>query len=586
MGFDTSRLKISSPCKTRTYDEQLAGFELDETLRQRLYESQQSNLNAINAISRAHERQRGLSLIKWAFNEVRMDARLDTVIESWGGFRLTGQGSPVIYGRFRYSPESGVEVELVENPQNGIQLLQGNAPPVETLFGQLVDGTLVTLLGCVITNAAIQIGVGIGSPTKVVASRAIFGRHIADIDQLQIKSVAVELSSLSNWTGALPAQWEHVEEAGVAAGFDVTIRKPATIPVPLPQQLFDFEIAFRLNVNPSDTTFTAKWGAAVCLIAKQTLAFERINDHVWQGQNLIALLVGERLSVRAVTIVPADQQPPPPVTREEIAARAFERYSTRAPDAATADDDWREADRELRQRRAMQTPTPLQYVYQQVGKHDHTDVHPMRMLLPYGMIRDIFANITERWFARSEQAVLATNVFFGSQDFKSPAVNVRLLAVAQAAESYHRSLGAGLYMDQAAFDAAIQQVTNHIPAEIYGDHRNSLINRLRYGNGHSLRRRLTSMFERLPVNVRLRIAGNVNQFVHRFVETRNYYTHYDHTAQANAFAPYDAFVATERMRVLVVASLLSDLGIPNADLLTVLERQADFRHWMDTPINI
>jgi hypothetical protein len=43
---------------------------------------------------------------------------------------------------------------------------------------------------------------------------------------------------------------------------------------------------------------------------------------------------------------------------------------------------------------------------------------------------------------------------------------------------------------------------------------------------------------------------------------------------------------TERMRVLIVANLLNDLGVPDVDLLTVLERHEDFRQWMDAPITM
>ncbi len=165
-------------------------------------------------------------------------------------------------------------------------------------------------------------------------------------------------------------------------------------------------------------------------------------------------------------------------------------------------------------------------------------------------------------------------------------VNVKFLTVAHAAESYHRSLGGGLYMDQAAFDAAMQQFTTHMPAVIQGDHRQSLRNRLRYGNERSLRRRLTAMFARLPENVRLRIANPVDQFINRFVDTRNYFTHYDHAAQANAFRAHNAYVAAERMRILIVASLLHDLAIPDGNILSILERQQHFRHWMDQPLQL
>jgi hypothetical protein len=490
----------------------------------------------------------------------------------------------VIHGRLLYTPASGIEVELVESPVGAGQLLQGNVPEIGTLFGQLVDGTLVTLLDCHIGTAAVQIGVGIGSSTKIIANTAVFGRHVADLDQLPIKTMALELSSLSNWTGSTPMRLNLVEQEGRGAGFDVTIRRPPPIQVPLVQHDFDIEIAHSLSLQPSYTGFTSHWAAEIDVTAKQSLPFQKMRELTWQTQNLISLLVGERLSVRAATLIPADQQPPPPILREQIAIRAFSLYSARDPAAASADDNWYEAERQLRQARAITIRPPLKLIFQQVGKHDQPEVHPALMLLPYPVIRDVFSTMVERWFSRSEQAVLATNVFFGSQDFKSPAVNVKFLSVAQAAESYHRSLGTGVYMDQAAFDAAMQQFTTHMPAVIQGDHRHSLINRLRYGNEHSMRRRLAAMFERIPESAALRIAGHVTRFINKFVDTRNYFTHYDHASRANAFGGKDAYNAAERMRILVVANLLHDLGIHHSDLLRVLEGHQEFRHWMNEPL--
>jgi len=186
--------------------------------------------------------------------------------------------------------------------------------------------------------------------------------------------------------------------------------------------------------------------------------------------------------------------------------------------------------------------------------------------------------MVDRWLARSEQGALASNVYFGSQLLVSPAVDVKFLAVVQALESYHRSVGTGVYMDQEEFDKAIQQAT--LPDVFQGDHRQSLKNCLKYGNEHSLRKRLTDMLGRLPEAVQMWVAGDVRRFVNRIVDTRNYLTHYDHDAQRHAYDGGDLFVAAERLRVLLVANFLLDLGIGDEKLPDVLERSKEFRHWL------
>ena len=269
------------------------------------------------------------------------------------------------------------------------------------------------------------------------------------------------------------------------------------------------------------------------------MPFPQASDTVAQFQNLMALLIGHPISARSVAIK----------TEGDASSQ-------------------------------------LKLLFAQRGKPDHPDVHPAQMLLPYEMIKSEFPAMVAAWFARSNQAVLAANVFFGAQLLESPVVNVKFLAAAQAAESYHRGLGSGLYMDQTAYDNAAAELVKHIPAGIESDHRQSLTSRLKYGNEFSLRKRLNALFERIPDNVAARIAGHVPQFVNKVVDTRNYFTHYDHASQAGAFAGKDAFVAAERLRVLVAASLLHDLCIGEDKLLTVLERSREFQHWMDQPLGL
>ena len=470
-----------------------------------------------------------------------MDPRLDTAFESWGGFSKTPEGTSLIHGLLRYDPDKRIELELAVNPAGIRSLVQGGEPIPETLYGQLSDGTLVTLLRCFLTKGSFALGADVCSPTTVFVGRAIFGRLIPDIDHLQVKKYSVELTSLSNWTGIAPVKLQMAEENGQAIGFDLCCRRVPPIHVQLPAQRFDVEIGQEARTQNESCSAIVRWHASVTMVAHDSLAVEDVAEIAWQAENLMSLLIGHHISETHVSFEPA-----------QVANNADK--------------------------------SSLQLLYCQRGRHNHRDVHPAEMLLPYPMIKDQMAQIMDRWFGRSEQAVLATNVFFGSDTFESPAVNVKFLALAQAAESYHRSLGTGFYMDQTAYDAAIQQFATHMPAAIQEEHRQSLKNRLKYGNEVSLRRRLTDMLNRIPQNVRSQIAADVGRFVSRVVDTRNYYTHYDAASRGNALDGREAYVAAERMRVLVVANLLHDLGIADNNLLDVLKRKREFEHWMQEPL--
>ncbi len=463
-----------------------------------------------------------------------MDVRLDTALESWGTFGEDLE-SLRVPGRLVYNPSEGLALELVESRTGAAAATVMGLPCLPVIYGRLIDGTLVTLIDCITTKTSLGAG-AVGLPTALIANRGIFGGHIADLDKLEVNSYTVELSSLSDWTCTRPAKPDVAPNGGCVS---IHFVRPDPIQVALQDKPFDLKVSHGWSAPQRSTSVTVRWHAGLTITAHAKMPFSEASEASSQCQNLMSLLIGHHISARSVAI-----------KREE--------------DPSTA----------------------LKLLFAQRGKPDHPDVHPAQMLLPYEMIKSEFPEIVAAWFARSDQAILAANVFFGAQLLESSVVNVKFVAAAQAAESYHRGLGTGLYMDQAAYDDAIAELEKVIPDCIESDHRQSLKSRLKYGNEFSLRKRLRALFDRIPDDVAARIAGNVPQFVGKVVDTRNYFTHYDHASQAGAFAGKNAYVAAERLRVLVVANFLHDLGIGDGNLLTVLERSREFQHWMGQTLDL
>ena len=466
-----------------------------------------------------------------------MDARLDSVFESWGSFAATMTDAPGTPGRLSYDPREGIELELVGTPP-GIDLPGLMAmPSLPRIYGRLVDGSLVTMVGCLTTKTRMGAG-GAGLPSSLTANRMLVGTHVGDLDELPLKSYTIEFSSLANWTCVSPAKFQVPRTGAECIGVDASFRRPDPIDIALPDREFDLRISHGWTYSIDSGSCSIRWNAGVTIAAHEQMVFSDAGRIAWQCENLMSLLIGHQLSVRSLSLKPVDLASP------------------------------------------GSTESPLHLIYHQRGKHDHPDLHPPQMLLPYSLIKEDFPQIVAKWFARSEQAVLAANVFFGSQLLESPALDVRFLAATKAAESYHRTLGTGAYMKQEEYDAAIAQFASHMPAAIQDEHRQSLRNRLKYGNEYSLRKRLADMLNRIPHNARERISCDASKFVARVVDTRNYFTHYDHASKQEALDGKDALVAAERLRILVVANLLHDLGIKDETLLSVLERSAEFRHWL------
>ena len=98
------------------------------------------------------------------------------------------------------------------------------------MFGQLDDGTLVALFGCHPSNIKYRFGSGIGSPTTLIVSKALFGRTIDDIDRLCVRDYSVEMSFARPLdVAASPIAAHEYTEGERWAGLDMALRKPAPI---------------------------------------------------------------------------------------------------------------------------------------------------------------------------------------------------------------------------------------------------------------------------------------------------------------------------------------------------------------------
>ena len=259
----------------------------------------------------------------------------------------------------------------------------------------------------------------------------------------------------------------------------------------------------------------------------------------WQCQSLLSVLIGEPLSTRG----------------ESITAKG-------GSSGETAD-----------------------LVYSQIGRHDREDLHPLRMFYPYERVRDQLQDMVTLWMSRSPQSVLATDTFLGIRQAVGQRLDVRFVSMVHVAECYHRGLSAGLYMDPEVYTNSVYRpLVDQIPAIAEGDHRQSLKNRLKYGNEYSLRKRLGDLLGRIPEDAREAISRAKGDFVNGVVDTRNYLTHFTEELRKKALGGRNLYVAGLRIETLVVANILLDLGVPKEGLLEGLRRSREVEYGLNEPL--
>ncbi len=453
-----------------------------------------------------------------------MRIALDKPFEGWGSFWLPGREPHRIKGRLIYKPDDGVTVELTENPRAGVSGVEALSQELPVLHGVLATGEPVTLDGSRLARTETHVGVDTGiAMTHLAARCALIGTNVKSPESLQIGRYSFGLDRLDEWLG--PHFFDIKCDEGPPRSVRLEAQAPNPISASLPHGRADVELGRNLGMRHSLTAVEIHSGAYIQVRPRRPITLNGARDIAWQLQCLLSLLADFPFRIVWWNLAPFG-----------------------------VDDDT--ADR-----------SPISLLYQQRLSPNPGTIRTVLLSRGFEALRDSFPRLVEQWFQRSDQHVLATDLYFSSQLHEAPSVNVKFLAITQAIEAYHRSRGTGLYMGQGEFDKLIGEMCGHIPSRIEGDHRQSLKARLKYANEYSLRKRLLTMLEEMPEPLRGSItSGDLRSFVARAVGMRNYYTHYGLRSTKPAWTPTEIFSDAERLRALLVASLLRDLGA-GADVL-------------------
>ena len=174
-----------------------------------------------------------------------------------------------------------------------------------------------------------------------------------------------------------------------------------------------------------------------------------------------------------------------------------------------------------------------------------------------------------KWYDMLEKADLASKLAQAIFSSEGLWMHVEFLSLMQALEGLHRSLMPGTYCDKDAYDVIARAITGAIPASVDSEHKDSLKARIKYGNEHSLRKRLKNLLSDLPLAVR-QLTLLDRSIPGSWVDTRNYYTHWDAGSGSNVLKDHGMHRANVCMRVLLRLLYLHQVGIPEPQLLAAL----------------
>ncbi|MBR0783923.1 HEPN domain-containing protein [Bradyrhizobium iriomotense] len=207
---------------------------------------------------------------------------------------------------------------------------------------------------------------------------------------------------------------------------------------------------------------------------------------------------------------------------------------------------------------------------------DHTEHHDF--LVSRTQLSDALPHVLVSWFdlyPRVEMPVGLALSTMASEDLWS---HVKFLSLLQALEGLHRALLPGNYMTPENYRGVKDALVNAIPVEVTADHRASLTSRIRYGNQIALAKRLNRLAEMLPAALRSRILGG-KDVPRSWVDTRNYYTHWDEALRSNILSNQQMFDACVRLVCFLRALYLHLAGVQPETLDGAFDgRSGDARH--------
>ncbi len=143
---------------------------------------------------------------------------------------------------------------------------------------------------------------------------------------------------------------------------------------------------------------------------------------------------------------------------------------------------------------------------------------------------------------------------------------IEFLSLMQSLEGFHRSLYNGSYMDEHEYKKVQDALGVAIPVGLTKDHKEALRSRIRYGNEFSLRKRLNELAEILSEPIRKIIFRGKGEIPKSWIDTRNYYTHWDENLRTNVLDGQELYFTNIRMKHFLRALYLDRMGIPHESI--------------------
>jgi hypothetical protein len=198
------------------------------------------------------------------------------------------------------------------------------------------------------------------------------------------------------------------------------------------------------------------------------------------------------------------------------------------------------------------------------------------LLFHCGDIRDHTQAIFTAWL-QCARSLLVVRSLYLSAVYGKAFLEVKLLHLTQAVEAYHRRCYDGLYMDEQDFATRVADVLRDaIPTGLDPSLRDSLRNRVKYGNEYSFVKRLTVLVTEHEAALTA-VTPNPRKWLKKISDRRNSFTHHPVIdGQLHSIDREEIICCNYVLQTLLEFCFLKSMGMTSAQITTLAARCAKY----------
>ena len=447
-------------------------------------------------------------------------------------------------GIFSRSKENGMSLNLIGSfYDEGNIITTSKKYPV--IFG-ITNNKKITLINCSVTNSSFSTS-GFSS-LKCRVDKVFIGAYLHFPEEDLFYKVEVQYTYLTNWIGEIQFTTSNIST----------------------ETHEEYQIVCRL---PKAYAFSSK---QACLKLKYDL----------DGENnflKIDLCKKITLEIEVEVDLPFEEF----ITQFVYPIQNFLTFVTGKPNALERIDVYSRQKNTISHNN-QNISLPIQAIGNQIyhGEDRKENLQLSDVLFGFQDVKDKFGEVIDNWIKTYECFETTCNIYFGIQYQDRLYLEQKFLSIAQAVESFHRHSPAfkTMVVPKEEHKKKIDIIIKNTPQE----YQEWLKQKLSFSNEPSLHSRLSEMIESVKESIEP-LVGDLDLFIKKVKDTRNYLTHYDKSSKKKAVQGVDLFWLIQSLSFLLQALLLAELGFSKEEIKGFISSKSMFNFVRDNlkinPIN-